>query len=98
MCNQVVKQCNGTKVHHRVWHIKPCDIRLVSVVDSSFDFKGERHQQGWIIGYTHQFLNKNMKAPVSIALRRSRKLPRKAGPPQLVETFAGSYGAADMNW
>eukprot|EP00973_Karenia_brevis_P045614 6317770-Karenia_brevis.AAC.1 len=39
-----------------------------------------------------------MKAPVSIALWRSRKLPRKAGSPQLVETFAGSYGAADMNW
>eukprot|EP00973_Karenia_brevis_P012323 1674041-Karenia_brevis.AAC.1 len=39
-----------------------------------------------------------MKAPVSIALWRSRKLPRKAGSPQLVETFAGSYVAADMNW
>eukprot|EP00973_Karenia_brevis_P052666 7317811-Karenia_brevis.AAC.1 len=28
MCNQVVKQCKGMKVHHRVWHIKPWDIRL----------------------------------------------------------------------
>eukprot|EP00973_Karenia_brevis_P001494 203190-Karenia_brevis.AAC.1 len=28
MCNQVVKQCKGTKVHHRVWVIKPQDIRL----------------------------------------------------------------------
>eukprot|EP00973_Karenia_brevis_P047780 6633263-Karenia_brevis.AAC.1 len=26
------------------------------------------------------------------------ELPRKEGSPQLVETYAGSYGAADMNW
>eukprot|EP00973_Karenia_brevis_P088584 12281878-Karenia_brevis.AAC.1 len=83
MCNQVVKQCEGTKVHHRVWHIKPWDIRLVSFVHSSFDFKGERHQQGWIICYTNPYLNQNMKAPVWIALWRSRKLPREAGVPQL---------------
>eukprot|EP00973_Karenia_brevis_P027533 3797968-Karenia_brevis.AAC.1 len=38
-----------------------------------------------------------MKAPVSIALWRSRELPRNAGSPQLVETSAGSYGA-DINW
>eukprot|EP00973_Karenia_brevis_P089453 12397819-Karenia_brevis.AAC.1 len=39
-----------------------------------------------------------MTAPVSIALWRSRKVPRKAGSPQLVETYACGYGAADMNW
>eukprot|EP00973_Karenia_brevis_P061286 8524449-Karenia_brevis.AAC.1 len=66
-----------------VWPIKPRDIRLVSFVDSSFDFKGERHQQGWIIDYTDPFLNKNLKAPVSSALWRLRKLPRKARSPQL---------------
>eukprot|EP00973_Karenia_brevis_P022882 3149639-Karenia_brevis.AAC.1 len=64
MCNQVVKQCKGTVVHHRVWPIGRKDIRLVAVVDSSFDFKGERHQQGWIIGYTNPFLSRNTKAPV----------------------------------
>eukprot|EP00973_Karenia_brevis_P062323 8667631-Karenia_brevis.AAC.1 len=52
-CNQVVKRCKGTVVHHKVWPIKPEDIRLVALVDSSFDFKGERHQQGRIIGYTN---------------------------------------------
>eukprot|EP00973_Karenia_brevis_P045181 6257914-Karenia_brevis.AAC.1 len=72
-------------------------MRLVAFVGSPFDFKGEGHQQGWIIGYTNPFLNKNMKAPMSIALWRSRKLPMKAGSPQFVETYAGSYGAADMS-
>eukprot|EP00973_Karenia_brevis_P044277 6135678-Karenia_brevis.AAC.1 len=45
MCNQVMKQCNGTVVHHRVWPIQPKDIRLVVFVDSPFVFKGERRQQ-----------------------------------------------------
>eukprot|EP00973_Karenia_brevis_P000915 126002-Karenia_brevis.AAC.1 len=68
MCNQVVKQHKGTVVHHRVWPTEPKDIRLFVLLHSSFDFTGERHQQGWIIGHTNPFLNRNMKAPVSIAL------------------------------
>ena len=44
------------------------DLRLVVFTDSSFGPKGERHQQGWIIGYTNQFLNQNQRAPISIAL------------------------------
>eukprot|EP00973_Karenia_brevis_P008274 1119877-Karenia_brevis.AAC.1 len=67
MCNRVVQRCKRTVVHHRVWPIEPRDTRLVAFVDSSFDFKGERHQQGWIIGYTNPFLNRNMEAPVLIA-------------------------------
>eukprot|EP00973_Karenia_brevis_P075795 10530485-Karenia_brevis.AAC.1 len=39
-----------------------------------------------------------MKAPVSIALWSSRKLPREAGSLELVETNAVRYGAADMSW
>eukprot|EP00973_Karenia_brevis_P086075 11936208-Karenia_brevis.AAC.1 len=63
MCNQVVKQCKNNTVHHRVWPIKPENLRLVAFVDSSFDFKGEGHQQGCVVGYTNAFLNRNMKAP-----------------------------------
>ena len=74
------------------------DLRFVVFTDSSFDPKGERHHQGWIIGYTNQFLNQNKKAPVSIALWRSRKLPRIVGSPQLVETYTASYDAAECNW
>ena len=66
--------------------------------DSAFDHSGERHQQGWIIGFTNPHLNANEKAPVSIALWKSRKLARKASSPQLVETFACSYGLADAFW
>ena len=39
-----------------------------------------------------------MRAPVSLCVWKSRKLPRKAGSPQLVETYVASYGSADMNW
>ena len=66
--------------------------------DSAFDPKGERHQHGWISGFTNPYLNKNERAPVSVCSWRSRKLPRKAGSPQLVETYAASYGCADASW
>ena len=97
-CNQCVKQAKENPIELIVWPIAVADLRLVSFCDSSFDFKGIRHQQGWITGFTNQFLNKNQKAPVSIALWKSRKLPRKAGSPQLVETYAASYATADTNW
>ena len=71
---------------------------MVCFCDSSFDHNGGRHQQGWIIGFTNKALNNNQRAPVSIANWRSRKLPRKAGSPQLVETYAASYGCADVKW
>ena len=67
-CNQCVKQAKENPIELIVWPIAVADLRLVSFCDSSFDFKGIRHQQGWITGFTNQFLNKNQKAPVSIAL------------------------------
>jgi len=97
-CNQCVKQAQAHKIAIRVWSIPIQDLRLVTFCDSSFDFKGERHQQGWLTGYTNRSLNANEKAPVSLALWRSRKLPRKAGSPQLVETYAASYACADTCW
>ena len=38
------------------------------------------------------------KAPASIIHWRSRKLPKKAGPPQLVEMYARSYTVTEMAW
>ena len=35
---------------------------------------------------------------MSISNWRSRKLPRKAGSPQLVETYAASYGCGYVKW
>jgi hypothetical protein len=97
-CNQCVKHAKENPIELIVWPIAVEDLRLVAFCDSSFDFKGIRHQQGWITGFTNQYLNQNMKAPVSICLWKSRKLPRKAGSPQLVETYAASYATADTNW
>ena len=71
---------------------------MLTFTDSAFDPKGERHQQGWLVCFTNSFLNKNQKAPVSICCWKSRKLPKKAGSPQLTECYAASYGAADTNW
>ena len=97
-CNQCVKQAKENKVEMKIWSIPVTELRFVGFCDSSFDFSGVRHQQGWIIGFTNKYLNQNKRAPISIALWRSRKLPRKAGSPQLVETYAASYCCADMNW
>ena len=97
-CKAIVKQANEVQYAIRTWVIPLSSIRFVTFADSSFDFQGERHQQGWRVGFTNRFLNQNRRAPVSIALWRSRKLPRKVGSPQLVETYAASYGCADMNW
>jgi len=97
-CNQCVKQAREHILTLRIWHIPVRDLRFVSFCDSSFDFGGIRHQQGWLTGFTNKNLNQNLQAPVSIALWKSRKLPRKAGSPSLVETYAASYAAADTNW
>ena len=51
-----------------------------------------------VIGATNQHLNIGRRAPVSVIHWRSRKLPRKAGSPQLVETYAGSYTVVEMAW
>ena len=72
-CNSCVKQAKDHDIVLKVWPIPVKDIRFVTFCDSSFDFQGERHQQGWIVGFTNQFLNQNRKAPVSIAMWKSRK-------------------------
>ena len=97
-CNQCVRQAKDHEVRLRVHHIPLDDIRFVTFVDSSFDQSGVRHQQGWIVGFTNQYLNANRPAPVTVARWKSRKLFRKAGSLQAVETRAASYGCADTNW
>ena len=63
-CNHCVKMAKETKVVMKIWGIPVSDLRMVVFVDSSFDFIGERHQQGWLIGFTNQYLTKNQSAPV----------------------------------
>ena len=97
-CNQCVQQARDHRIVIKVWSIPLKDLRFVGFCDSSFDFSGVRHQQGWIVGFTNKHLNENRRAPVSIALWKSRKLARKASSPQAVETYAGSGCCADLNW
>ena len=47
-CNACVKQAREHQYKFRVWSIPIADLRIVDFADSSFDFKGERHQQGWL--------------------------------------------------
>ena len=56
-CNGCVKQAKAHKVRLRIWPIPYADLRLATFCDSSFDFKGVRHQQGWICTFTNYRLN-----------------------------------------
>ena len=53
LCNTCVKQAKAHSIKIKVWPIKPEDLRLVVFTDSAFDPKGERHQHGWISGFTN---------------------------------------------
>ncbi len=55
-CNACVKQARDHPYELRIWSIPVRDLREVIWTDSSFDFSGERHQQGWIIGFTVYFM------------------------------------------
>ena len=47
---------------------------------------------------TNKYFNQERSAPVSVLHWRSRKLTRKAGSPQLVETYAASSAVVEMTW
>ena len=59
---------------------------------------GARHQQGLLVCATNKYFNQERSAPVSVSHWRSRKLTRKAGSPQLVETYAASSAVVEMTW
>ena len=50
------------------------------------------------MGATNSWFNQGRRAPISVVHWRSRKLPRKAGSPQLVETYAASSAVVEMAW
>ena len=58
-CSECVKRAKDNNVEIKIWLIPVEELRLVAFCDSSFDFKGECHQQGWIIGFTNKHLNMN---------------------------------------
>ena len=54
-------------------------------------------EQRWTCA-TNKYFNQERSAPVSVLHWRSRKLTRKAGSPQLAETYAASSAVVEMTW
>ena len=81
-----------------IWLIPFPELRWTTFTDSGFD-TGERHrhQQGLFV-CANKCFNQERSAPVSVLHWRSRKLTRKAGSPQLVETYAASSAVVEMTW
>ena len=89
--NAVVKQCHAGPITITIWPIPFAELRWTTFTDSSFDTgERQRHQQGWLVCATNKYFNQERSAPVSVLHWRSGKFTRKAGSPQLVETYAAS--------
>ena len=89
--NAAVKQCHAVPVIITILPIPFAEVRWTTFTDSGFDTRErQRHQQGWLVCATNKYFNQERSAPVSVLHWRSRKLTRKAGSPQLVETYAAS--------
>ena len=97
--NAAVKQCHAVPITITIWPIPFAELRCTTFTDSSFDTgERQRHQQGWLVCATDKYFNQERSAPVSVLHWRTRKLTRKAGRPQLVETFAASSAVVEMTW
>ena len=97
--NAAVKQCQAMPVTISILPLPVEDVRWTAFTDSGLDAsKRQRHQQAWLIGVTNSHLNQGRLAPVSILHWRNRKLTRKAGSPQLVETYAASSTIVELAW
>ena len=97
--NAAVKQCNAFPITITIWPLPFAELRWTTFTDSSFDTgERQRHQQGWLVCATNKYFNQERTAPVSVFHWRSRKLTRKAGSPQLVETYAASSAVVEMTW
>ena len=97
--NAAVKQCHAAPITITIWPIPFAELRWTTITDSSFDTgERQRHQQGRLVCATNKYFNQERSAPVSVLHWRSRKLTRKAGSPQLVETYAASSAVVEMTW
>ena len=97
--NAAVKQCHAVPTTITIWPIPFAELRWTTFTDSSFDTgERQRHQQGWLVCATNKYFNQERSAPVSVLHWRSRKLTRKAGSPQLVETYAASSAVVELTW
>ena len=97
--NAAVEQCHTVPITITIWPIPFAELHWTTFTDSSVDTgERQRHQQGWLVCATNQYFNQERSAPVSVLHWRSRKLTRKAGSPQLVETYVASSAVVEMTW
>ena len=97
--NAAVKQSHAVPTTITIWPIPFAELRWTTFTDSGFDTgERQRHQQGWLVCATNKYFNQERSAPVSELHWRSRKPTRKAGSPQLVETYAASSAVVEMTW
>ena len=94
-----MKQCHAVPITITIWPIPFAELRRTTLTGSGFDMgERQRHQQGWLVCASNKYFNSERTAPVSVLHWRSRKLTRKAGSPQLVETYAASSAVVEMTW
>ena len=94
-----MQQCHAVQITITIWPLPCAELRWTTFTDSSFDTaERQRHQQGWLVCATNKYFNQERTAPASVLHWRSRKLTRKAGSPQLVETYAASSAVVEMTW
>ena len=97
--NAAVKQCHTVPITITIWPIPFAELRWTTFTDSGFDTEErQRYQQGWLVCVTNKYFKQERSAPVSLLHWQSRKLTRKAGSPQLAETYAASSAVVEMTW
>ena len=92
--NAAVKQCHAVPITITIWPTPFAETTFTGC-DTG---ERKRHQQGWLVCAANKYFNQERSAPVSVLHWRSRKLTRKAGSPQLVETSAASSAVVEMTW
>ena len=97
--NAAVKQCHAVPITITIWPIPFAELRWTTFTNSGFGTgERQRHQQGWLVCAANKCFCRERTAPVSVLHWESRKLTRKAGSPQLVETYAASSAVVEMTW
>ena len=85
--NAAVKQCHAVPITITIWRGRHSRIQVSTLENDS-----GTNKVGWCA--TNKFFNQERSAPVSVLHWRSRMLTRKAGSPQLVETYAANSAVA----
>ena len=98
--NAAVKQCHAVPITITIWPIPfACRATLDNIHGLKFRHWRATAAPTRLVGVClNKYFNQERSAPVSVLHWRSRKLTRKAGSPQLVETYAASSAVVEMTW